>query len=60
MATENKDIILKGIGKGFIRNKITGAVLSWDKGQTLNIELSTSSEDVYGGDSLSPIYTYAT
>lgn len=60
MATENKDIIIRGIGKGFIRDKITGKVLYWDKGQTLNVELNTSSEDVYGGDGLAPIYTYAT
>ena len=61
MATnKSKDIILKGIGKGIIKDKITGKVLSWDKGQTLNLQYNTSSEDVYGGDSLSPIYTYAT
>lgn len=56
----NKDIVIKGIGKGLIRDKITGKVLSWDKGQNLSVEHSTTSEDVYGGDSLLPIYTYAT
>lgn len=60
MATQTKDIIVKGIGSGMIENLLTGDVLFWDKGQTLNVELSTDSEDVYGGDSLSPIYTYAT
>lgn len=62
MATNNnnKDLILHGIGKGIIRDTSTGKVLSWDKGQTLNIQLNTSSEDVYGGDSLFPIFTYAT
>lgn len=56
----SKDIIIKGIGSGLIRDKITGKVLYWNKGQNLSVEHSTTSEDVYGGDSLLPIYTYAT
>lgn len=56
----NKDVVVYGIGHGLIRDTITGKVLYFDKGQKLTVEHNTTSEDLYGGDSLVAIYTYAT
>lgn len=59
MFSANDNLILKGVGNGFIVNKKTGEVAFFDKSQKININHQTDSEDVFGGDSLSPIYTYA-
>ena len=59
MFNSNDNMILKGVGNGFVINKTTGQVAYFDKSQKININHQTDSEDVFGGDSLSPIYTYA-
>ena len=56
----NKDVVLKGIGKFIARGRNSKKTLFVDKGQKMQMEFQTDSEELYGGDNLAPIYTYAT
>lgn len=55
----NDNIVLKGVGTSLIKDKTTGKVLIIDKSQKLSVNHQTDKEDVFGGDGLSPIYTFA-
>lgn len=55
----NQPLLLHGIGKGVFKT-VTGKVLEITNGQSMNINVTASSEDVYGGDGLFPLYTYLT
>lgn len=55
----NDNIIFRGVGNSVIRDKTTGKILVIDKSQKLSVNHQTDKEEVFGGDSLSPIYTFA-
>ncbi|WP_371380740.1 hypothetical protein [Sporomusa aerivorans] len=53
----NQAILLHGIGKGYFET-VDGKFLEILSGQTLKLDVAATMEDVYGGDSLFPRYTY--
>ena len=60
MANNTKDIVMHGIGKGIMIDTVTKKAVLFDKAQELTVELNTDTEEVFGGDSIYAIYTYAT
>lgn len=55
----NTPVLLHGIGKGVFET-VSGKVLECSTSQSMKLNVTTSSEDVYAGDSLFPTYTYIT
>ena len=55
----NTPILLHGVGKGVLKT-VSGKVLSITTAQSMQINVTSSTEDVYGGDGLFPLYTYLT
>ncbi len=55
----NTPVLLHGIGKGVFET-VSGKVLECSTAQSMKLNVTTSSEDVYAGDSLFPTYTYIT
>ena len=55
----NTPVLLHGIGKGVFET-VCGKVLECSTSQSMKLNVTTSSEDVYAGDSLFPTYTYIT
>lgn len=55
----NTPVLLHGIGKGVFET-VCGKVLECSTAQSMKLNVTTSSEDVYAGDSLFPTYTYIT
>lgn len=55
----NTPVLLHGIGKGVLKT-VQGKILEFTTAQSMKLNVTTSSEDVYGGDSLFPLYTYLT
>lgn len=53
----NKNLVLHGIGKGYIQT-VSDKITEIDYGQTLKIDVKATLVDVDGGDSLFPIYTF--
>lgn len=53
----NKGLLLHGIGKGFLET-VTGKVYEMTTAQTMKMDVTATTEDVYGGDGLFPLYTY--
>lgn len=53
----NTPVLLHGIGKGVFRT-VSNKVLEIVNGQSMKIDVTATTEDVYGGDGLFPIYTY--
>jgi hypothetical protein len=53
----NKGLLLHGIGKGVFKT-VTDKVLEVTTAQTMKLNVSATSEDQYGGDSLFPLYTF--
>lgn len=53
----NTPVLLHGIGKGVFRT-VSGKVLEIINGQSMKIDVTATTEDVYGGDGLFPLYTY--
>lgn len=53
----NTPILLHGIGKGVFKT-VSGKVLECSTAQSMKLNVTTSTEDVYAGDSLFPMYTY--
>lgn len=53
----NKGILLHGIGKGVLQT-VSGKVLEMTTSQSMSMQVTATTEDVYGGDSLFPIYSY--
>lgn len=53
----NTPVLLHGIGKGVFRT-VSGKVLEVINGQSMKIDVTATTEDVYGGDGLFPLYTY--
>lgn len=60
MAIDTKNMVIHGTGTAFIigADGQTGAQLM--KMQNMTIEITSESEDVFGGDSLFPFYNYIT
>lgn len=50
-------LILNGVGTGMLIAN-TGEIFEITKGQNMGFEITTSEEDVYGGDSLFPFFTF--
>lgn len=53
----NKGLLLHGIGAGVLET-VTGKVLEVTTGQSMKMDITATTEDVYGGDGLFPLYTY--
>ena len=53
----NKGLLLHGIGAGVLET-VTGKVLEVTTGQSMKMDVQATTEDVYGGDGLFPLYTY--
>lgn len=53
----NTPVLLHGIGKGVFKT-VSGKVLEVSTAQSMKLNVTTSSEEVYGGDGLFPLYTY--
>lgn len=57
-ANGNTDIVLQGIGSGMLISATDKSIVPIDYGTDLSAEVTVSSEDVFGGDSLFPIFTF--
>lgn len=55
----NKPVLLHGIGKGILIT-VSGKVLVFKTSQSMKLNVTASTDDVYGGDGLFPLYTYLT
>lgn len=55
----NTPLLLHGIGKGVLKT-VNGDVLELTTSQSMTVNVTTSTEDVYGGDGLFPIFNYLT
>lgn len=53
----NKGLLLHGIGKGLLQT-VSDKVLEVTSAQSMRMEISATTEDQYGGDSLFPLYTF--
>ena len=53
----NTEIVLHGVGKGMAVYQ-DGSVVPFANAQDISIEISTTEEDVYGGDGLFPILSF--
>ena len=53
----NKGILLHGIGRGVLKT-VSSKVLEMSTAQTMKMDITATTEDVYGGDGLFPLYTY--
>lgn len=53
----NKGILLRGIGKGLLKT-VSGKILEITTAQTMKMNVSATTEDQFGGDSLFPLYTF--
>ena len=53
----NKGLLLHGIGSGIL-NTVSGKLLEITTAQSMKMEVSATSEEQYGGDSLFPLYTF--
>lgn len=56
LKTDN--FVLAGVGEAFLLDAEGKVTARLSKLQSMSIEVTSESEDVYGGDSLFPIYTY--
>ncbi len=57
---DTKNIVLHGVGEAYLLSadgKVTSRLM---KLQSMSIEVTSESEDVYGGDSLFPFFNYIT
>ena len=55
---DTKNLVLHGIGEAYLISADGTATSLLSKMQSLTIEVSSESEDVYGGDSLFPFFNY--
>lgn len=55
---DSKSLVLHGIGEAFMLSSDGTVATRLTKMQSMTIEVSSESEDVYGGDSLFPIFNY--
>lgn len=55
----NKPLVFHGIGQGVFET-VSGKVLEITEAQSMTINVTASTEDVYGGDGLFPLLTYLT
>ena len=53
----NKGLLLRGIGKGLLKT-VTGKLMECTTSQTMKLNVSATTEDQFGGDSLFPLYTF--
>ena len=53
----NKGLLLHGIGAGVLKS-VTGKIAEMTTSQSMNMNITATTEDVYGGDGLCPLYTY--
>ena len=53
----NKGLLLHGIGAGVLKS-VTGKIAEMTTSQSMNMNITATTEDVYGGDGLFPLYTY--
>lgn len=53
----NKGILLRGIGKGLLKT-VSGKLMEVTTAQTMKLNVSATTEDQFGGDSLFPLYTF--
>ena len=58
MATQSKPIVLNGVGKAYVSSTVNGKAQVTPMGtmQDIKISFSGSTDKVYGGDGLAPIY----
>lgn len=53
----NKGLLLHGIGAGVLKS-VSGKIAEMTTSQSMNMDITATTEDVYGGDGLFPLYTY--
>lgn len=53
----NKGLLLHGIGAGVLKT-VTGKIMEMSTSQSMNMNITATTEDVYGGDGPFPLYTY--
>lgn len=53
-----KNLVLHGVGEAFLLSNDGSIATRLSKLQSMSIEVTSESEDVYGGDSLFPVFTY--
>lgn len=53
----NKGILLHGIGSGVFKT-VSGKAMECTTSQSMKMNVTATTEDVYGGDGLFPLYTY--
>lgn len=55
---ESKNLVLHGVGEAFLLSPDGKIATRLSRMQSLSIEVTSESEDVYGGDSLFPFFNY--
>lgn len=55
---DTQNLVLAGVGEAFLLDAEGKVTARLSKLQSMNIEVTSESEDVFGGDSLFPIYNY--
>lgn len=55
---DTNNLVLHGVGEAFLLSADGKATTRLSKLQSMSIELTSESEDVYGGDSLFPFFNY--
>lgn len=53
----NKGLLLHGIGAGVFKT-VSNKIFETTTSQSMNMNITATTEDVYGGDGLFPLYTY--
>ncbi len=53
----NKGLLLHGIGAGVLKS-VTNKIAEMTTSQSMKMDITATTEDVYGGDGLFPLYTY--
>lgn len=57
MANSTNELVLHGVGKGLVVYQ-DGSTVPFTNAQSVSIEISSTDEDVYGGDGLFPIFSF--
>lgn len=57
MANNTRELVLHGVGKGLVVYQ-DGSTIPFTSAQSVSIEITSTDEDVYGGDGLFPIFSF--
>lgn len=57
MANSTRELVLHGVGKGLVVYQ-DGSTIPFTSAQSVSIEITSTDEDVYGGDGLFPIFSF--